>query len=132
MPNLPRLDGVRVLVVDDEPDAREAIGAVLEQCGAVVTPAPSVAAALDALASATPNVVVSDIAMPAEDGYALIQGIRSRGPDRGGDVPALALTAYASADDRRRIADAGFQGHLTKPIEAAQLVNAVARLTGRK
>lgn len=124
---LPTLAGIRVLVVDDERDARDAVAAVLELCGAEVTAVSSVADAVASFSGTPPDAVVSDIAMPAEDGFALIR--RLRGSVRGNGVRALALTAYASADDQRRILDAGFDAYMTKPIDATELVAAIARLT---
>jgi CheY-like chemotaxis protein len=112
-------------VVDDERDARDAIATVLELCGAEVTAVSSVADAMASLAQSTPDAIVSDIAMPTEDGFALIRRLRG---DAGSRVPALALTAYASAADQRRILAAGFDAYLTKPIDATELVDTVARL----
>ncbi len=125
---LPDLAGVRVLVLDDERDAREAIAAVLEGCGAVVTPVSSVREALDAVETAQPVVVVSDIAMPLEDGYVFVAELRGRPAELGGKLPVLALTAYAGMHERSRILSAGFDDYLAKPIEATALAAAVARL----
>lgn len=122
------LDGVRVLVVDDEPDANAAVQAVLSQCGADVRVAASAQQAIEIFSRWRPHVLVSDIGMPVEDGYALIGRIRARGPAAGGDVPALALTAYARTDDRVRALAAGFQMHLAKPVDPTELGTAVARL----
>jgi signal transduction histidine kinase len=127
MQPLPRLDAVRVLVVDDEIDARDAIAAVLQRCGAGVTVVGSVRDALDRLSEDGVDVVVSDIAMPVEDGYRLIEAMRGSQRD-GTRVPALALTAYASADEQRRILGAGFDACLAKPVEAITLAAEVARL----
>jgi signal transduction histidine kinase len=123
---LPNLEGIRILVVDDEADAREAIAIVLEQCGASVTTASSVPEAMTGYAGAAFDAIVSDIAMPHEDGFALIARLRERG-----STPALALTAYASADDEQRVLAAGYQAYLTKPIVATDLGDAVARLVRR-
>ena len=128
---LPTLDGVRILVVDDEPDARELVRATLTQCGAEVTEVASVRAALEALEGARFDVLVSDIAMPDEDGYSLIRQVRSREAEGGGGIPALALTAYARIEDRMSAIDAGYQQHAIKPIEPAELAAAVATLAGR-
>jgi CheY-like chemotaxis protein len=125
---MPRLDGVRVLVVDDELDARELLAMVLGRCGASVTCAASVAEGLEAFDRMRPHVVVSDIGMPGEDGYALIRRLRERGPEEGGRVPAVALTAYARAEDRRRAIVAGFTTHLPKPVEPAELAVVVGNL----
>jgi signal transduction histidine kinase len=125
------LAGVRVLVVEDEADTRELLVRVLEHSGAEVAAAASVAAALAALdgsAGRLPHVLVSDIGMPQEDGFALLGRLRERGAERGGAIPALALTAYARSEDRHRALAAGFSAHLAKPVEPADLVGAVARL----
>jgi len=128
---LPALSGVRVLVVDDEADARELMRAILAQCGAEVTVAATARAALEALEQAPFDVVVSDIAMPEEDGYDLIRKVRALDAGRGGRIPALALTAYARIEDRAAAIAAGFQQHAAKPIEPAELAAAVATLAGR-
>jgi CheY-like chemotaxis protein len=120
-----------VLVVDDEPDARTLIRRVLEDCDAVVSTAESAAQGLELLQSHRPDVLVSDIGMPEEDGYALIRKVRALGPERGGNVPAVALTAYARAEDRIRSVLAGYQMHVAKPVEPAELVTMVASLAGR-
>jgi PAS domain S-box-containing protein len=124
----PELVGLRVLVVDDEPDAREIVTAVLVQCGAVVTTAGSAADALDAVAHEPPDVLLSDIGMPDEDGYALIARIRAMPRALGGATPAACLTGYTTAADRRRALAAGFNMHLAKPIEPSELVAVVANL----
>jgi len=122
------LEGVRVLVVDDEPDSNAAVQAVLARCGAEVRVAGSVEHALEIFGRWRPHVVVSDIGMPGEDGYALIAQLRARAPEHGGNVPALALTAYARTEDRVRTLAAGFQMHLAKPVDPSELGAAVARL----
>ena len=127
----PMLQGVRVLVVDDEAEARELLTVVLEQCGAQVQVAASAGQALEALEQSQPDVLVSDIGMPNEDGYALIRQVRALGPERGGRLPAVALTAYARTQDRLRALAAGYQTHVPKPIEPAELVMIVANLVGR-
>ena len=124
----PELAGLRVLVVDDEPDARDLIQTVLAQCGSSVETASSVAEALKKLASHRPEVLVSDIGMPGEDGYALIRAVRALAPEQGGTVPAAALSAYARAEDRRKALDAGFMMHVAKPVEPAELIAVVAAL----
>jgi len=126
-----KLSGVRVLVVDDEPDARALVKRLLENCEAVVTTAASASEALEALRRAKPDVVISDIGMPGEDGYALIRMIRALPPDEGGDVPAVALTAYARSEDRTRALLSGFQSHVAKPVEPTELVATVASLARR-
>jgi signal transduction histidine kinase/BarA-like signal transduction histidine kinase len=124
------LDGLHLLVVDDEGDAREAIGTVLQSAGADVVTASSVREALEAIHAQMPDVVVSDIAMPLEDGFTLIREIRSRVASSR-TIRALALTAYAGEHASERVSEAGFDSYLTKPIEAAKLVSAVASLAER-
>jgi len=124
---LPALDHVRVLVVDDEPNAREVLTALLAACGAEVGSAASVREALERVESTTPDVLLTDIAMPDEDGYALIREVRSRGSR----IPAIAITALASAEDRERAMAEGFDAHLTKPVDPAEVVQAVARSVAR-
>ena len=128
---LPLLAGVQVLVVDDDEDAREAITAVLESCGAEVIGVPNAAAALDALKHARPGVIVSDIAMPGVDGHQLMRYVRKLDAERGGKTPAAALTAYATPADRTRALLAGFQVYLAKPFDPPELVALVADLAGR-
>ena len=125
------LEGVRMLVVDDEPDARELLTVVLQRYGAEVTAVASAGEALAALARSPLDVLVSDIGMPGEDGYALIRKVRALDVDQGGGIPAAALTAYAREEDRRRALSAGFQMHVSKPIEPIQLASVVAALAGR-
>ncbi|MEH2307047.1 PAS domain S-box protein [Nostoc sp.] len=123
--------GVRVVVVDDQTDSREFITTVLEQCQAEVKAVASVQEALQVITEWKPDVLVSDIGMPNEDGYSLIRKLRSRSPEQGGNIPAAALTAYARAEDRMRAIQEGYQLHLPKPIEAAELATVVASLVGR-
>ncbi|HVG28406.1 MAG TPA: hybrid sensor histidine kinase/response regulator [Pyrinomonadaceae bacterium] len=125
------LTGVRVLVVDDEPDARELFARTLSECGAEALTAGSAAEALAAIESERPDVLLADIGMPGEDGYALIGKVRGLPPERGGRTPAAALTAYAHAEDRVRALRAGFQLHLPKPVTSAELVAAIANLAAR-
>jgi len=128
---LPALTGVRVLVVDDDADARDLVTAVLGQSGAEVVTASSTVEALDVLARARPNVLVSDLSMPGDDGYALLQRVRALGLDHDGWVPAVALTAFARAEDRARALAAGYAVHVSKPVEPDELVEVVARLASR-
>jgi signal transduction histidine kinase/CheY-like chemotaxis protein len=128
---LPALTGVRVLVVDDDADARDLVRAVLGQSGADVVTASSTLEALDALQRARPHVLVSDLSMPGDDGYALLHRVRALGLDREGRVPAVALTAFARAEDRARALAAGYAVHVSKPVEPAKLVEVVARLASR-
>ena len=128
--DLPSLAGVHVLIVDNEPDARALMRAVLEGCGAMVAEAEDVPGALTCLDASLPDVLLSDIAMPGEDGYALIRKVRGlEGPGR--LVPAAAFTAYATATDRARALLAGFQVHIPKPVEPSELAAVVAALAGR-
>jgi PAS domain S-box-containing protein len=126
-----RLDGVRVLVVDDEPDARELLKAGLGRCGAEVTVAGSAAEALQAMRVVAPDLLISDIGMPEEDGYELIQHVRALPVESGGRVPAIALTAYARVEDRMQALRAGYQMHVPKPVEIAELVAVAASLVER-
>ncbi|BAY64912.1 two-component hybrid sensor and regulator [Calothrix brevissima NIES-22] len=128
---LPSLLGTRVLVVDDEDDSRDFIATVLQQAQAEVQAAPSVQEALEIIQQWKPDVIVSDIGMPIEDGYSFIRKVRSLPPEQGGDIPAAALTAYARAEDRMRAIQEGYQLHLPKPIEPAELATVVASLVGR-
>ncbi|HEX6901099.1 MAG TPA: ATP-binding protein [Thermoanaerobaculia bacterium] len=122
------LEGVNILLVDDEPDTREVMPAVLERFGAHVAVAASAAEAMTLLQRAGADVLVADIGMPEEDGYSLIGRVRAL-PGSVRDLPAIALTAYAGEADRRRAMEAGFHLHLAKPVEPAELVSAVAALT---
>jgi signal transduction histidine kinase/CheY-like chemotaxis protein len=126
-----RLDGVRVMVVEDEKDVRDFLSVSLVHYGAEVTAFATTADALLAVEAERPDVLVSDIGMPGEDGYAFIRRVRALGPDRGGQVPAAALTAYAKGEDGQRSLSAGFQVHLPKPVQPADLANVVATLAGR-
>jgi len=128
---LPDLHGVHVLVLDDEPDAREAIAAVLENCGAHVRAVATVREALAAIDRGETEVVVSDIAMPSEDGYRFIEELRQLPPERGGRLAVIALTAHAGLVERQRILGAGFDAYLAKPIEPQELVRAVNRMRAR-
>ncbi len=125
------LDGVRVLVVDDEADTRDYLTTLLKQYQAEVLAVASAQAALKAIEEWQPDVLVSDIGMPQEDGYSLVRQLRSRSPEQGGKIPAAALTAYARAEDRRRAIQAGFQLHLPKPVDPSELITVVASLVGR-
>lgn len=122
------LEGLRVLVVDDQPDARELLSMVLGHAGAEVITAASAATAFEMLLKHRPDLLVSDIGMPMEDGFTLIGRIRALKPAEGGTTQAIALTAYATEEDRRRALAAGFAKHLSKPVEPSELVAAVAAL----
>jgi PAS domain S-box-containing protein len=131
MENDHKLDGARVLLVEDNLDTLEMLKFIFEDSGAEVIAATSVDEALDALERLKPDALVSDIAMPDRDGYDLIREIRSRPPEGGGKIPAVAVTAYARAEDRMRVLAAGFQMHIAKPIDPDELIAVVASLTGR-
>lgn len=130
-PERARLGGARVVVVDDEADARDVLRELLEQQGAEVRACRSAREALAEVEAWRPDVLVSDIGMPEGDGYRLIAEVRALGEPRGGWVPALALTAYASTEDARRALLAGYQQHLAKPVDADALVRAVSELLPR-
>ncbi|HLO47791.1 MAG TPA: ATP-binding protein, partial [Kamptonema sp.] len=124
------LAGVRILVVDDDADTCELIATVLGQCGAIVKTAASAKLALESMELITPDVLVSDIGMPDQNGYDLIRKVRELEAQRGGYIPAIALTAYARAEDRQLALQAGFQLHFPKPVEPAKLVAVLADLAG--
>ncbi|NNM33911.1 MAG: response regulator [Gemmatimonadetes bacterium] len=124
------ISGVHVLVVDDEPDAREIFEAVLRRGGAIVTSAASASEALEKLGAERPTVLLSDIAMPGVDGLALIQAIRSRS-DWAANIPAGALSAHAREIDRESALGRGYDLHLAKPVEPTELIRAVDRLARR-
>ena len=131
--SLPRLDRISVLLVDDEPTANEALQTLLDSCGAEVRVAGSAAEALQVLDTWKPDVLISDIAMPEEDGYDLIRRVRTRSVSDGGETPAVALTAYAKIEDRVNILAAGFHMYLSKPADPSELVAVVASLAaGRR
>ena len=125
-----RLDGLRVLVVDDEADARRVLGMVLEEVGAIVTAVSSAHEAMEVLAEARPDVLVSDLGMPDQDGFDLIRQVRARGYTAK-DLPAVALSAFVHRDDARLALSAGFQIHVPKPVEPQQLTSVIARLARR-
>jgi CheY-like chemotaxis protein len=125
------LSGVRVLLVDDDPDARELFAMVLRNDGAQVATADSAEAALAAFALARPDVLLSDIGMPGQDGYSLMRRVRALAAEAGGRVPSLALTAFTGPDHRARAIEAGFTMHAGKPIDPERLVAVTAELAGR-
>jgi CheY-like chemotaxis protein len=129
----PDLSGLRILVVDDEADSRDLLAIRLQQSGAGVVTASSVEAAMEILArgDALPDLIVSDIAMPGEDGYSLMRRVRALDPEQGGRIPAIAVTAYSRTKDLMRALAAGFQAHLSKPVNAAELSHAITGLIGR-
>lgn len=123
------LRGLHVLVVDDDNDARQLVASILEDCGCRVTLAQSAQEAMTKLADEVPDLLLSDIGMPGEDGYELIRRVRALPTDRGGDIPAAAITAFARPEDRRRMLNAGYSIHLPKPVEPAELVAVVSTLS---
>ncbi len=127
----PNLNGLRIVAVDDEADARQLIKRILSDCGATVETASSAPAALDLIKKNKPDVLITDIGMPGEDGYALMKTLRELSATDGGAVPAIALTAFARTEDRELAIASGFQMHIAKPVEAAELLATVASLMGR-
>jgi len=125
------LSGLKILVVDDQPDATNLVSRVLTECGATVIPATSAESALAAVQEEKPDVLLSDIGMPGVDGYELLRQIRLLPPEQGGRVPAIALTAFARSEDRTRSLLAGYLVHVSKPVEPRELVATVASLVGR-
>src|SRR5262245_38058387 len=125
-----RMDGVRILLVEDNPETLDMLKFILDGRGAEVITAASATEALEALERFRPDALVSDIAMPNQDGYDLIRQVRSREPEQGGKIPAVAVTAYTSAEDRVRVLASGFQTHVSKPVDPGELIATVASLTG--
>jgi len=127
----PNLDGITVLVVDDDSDARGVIARILRDGRASVITAASAAEALEILRDAKPALLISDIGMPGEDGYDLIRKVRALPPESCGRIPAVALTAFARSEDRQRALLAGYQLHVAKPVEPSELLTVCASLVGR-
>jgi signal transduction histidine kinase/ActR/RegA family two-component response regulator len=126
LPALQRLDDLHVLLVEDNADGREVISMMIEKAGARVTSVASVKEAFEALESLQPDALVSDIGLPDEDGYALIRQLRNRESETGGFLPAVAMTGFVRTEDRARVLGAGFQIHVPKPINPAELTAAIA------
>jgi PAS domain S-box-containing protein len=126
-----RLDGVHVLVVEDDDDSRKLLGTILKRYGARVTSTKSAAEGLNVFSRDVPDVLISDIGMPDEDGYEFIKKLRALPPEKGGRTPAIALTGYASRKDKERALTAGYQQHIAKPIEQTDMIAAIAALVGR-
>ena len=126
-----RLNGLHVLIVDDDPAARELIAKILQGYGARVSLASSGSAALTLLFEARPHVLLADLGMPEMDGYELIEQVRALDPNLGGRVPAVAVTAYASPQDRLRALHAGYQNHIAKPVEPEELAAVITSIAGR-
>ncbi len=125
------LKGIQALVVDDDMDSREFVAFVLEQAGARVTAAASAGEAFEALTRSKPDVLLSDIGMPDMDGYMLMQQVRTLPPEQGGQIPAIALSAYAGDANQRQALQAGFQQHIAKPVEPGELIQAIVALLAR-
>lgn len=130
-PKTPTLEGLRALVVDDDDDARDLVASVLTSHRARVTSVSNAAEAFDRLQAERPDVIISDIGMPVDDGYALMERVRALGPESGGRTPAIALTAYAQNADRAKALLAGFTAHATKPIDPSELVALIASVASR-
>jgi PAS domain S-box-containing protein len=128
---VPSLIGLRILAVDDEPDALGVVSAILGSAGAEVKTATSVSQAVDLINQWRPDVLISDIGMPDEDGYELIRKVRARPSDKQKNIPAIALTAFARAQDRLKVLSAGYQMHVPKPIEPLELITVVASVTNK-
>jgi CheY-like chemotaxis protein len=128
---LPDLNGVRILIVDDEADARDMLRAVLEQLGANVVTASSARDGFDLLQLWKPQVLVSDIGMPEEDGYAFIRKVRALSSEEGRNLPAIALTGYVRVEERMRSLEAGYQMLVPKPVEVGELAGTIATLIRR-
>ena len=126
------LSGIKVLVVDDDEDSRDLVRRVLEECHAQVWTAASAAEAVRLVEQERPCVLVSDIGMPLADGYDLLKQVRMLGEARGGNVSAVALTAFARSEDRTRALRAGFLNHVSKPVEPSELIASVASAAGRR
>ena len=122
---------MRILLVDDEADSRELLELILSSCGAEVVTANSASEAFEKIKNKKIELVISDIGMPEEDGFSLIRKIRQLPAEQGGETPAIALTAYARAEDRVQAFRAGFQIHIAKPVEPAELIAIAANLAAR-
>lgn len=127
----PELNGVRVLIVDDDADTCEMLKFVLNHWGAEAQASSSVSEAFASIAEWQPDILLSDISMPGEDGYSLISKLRASAPEKGANIPAIALTALARPEDGEQALSAGFQLHLTKPVDSQKLAEAIASLTGK-
>jgi CheY-like chemotaxis protein len=132
MNDFPSLDGLRILLVDDNIDTLELVAVILSQYGTEVITAASVAEALEALAQFVPDILISDIAMPGEDGYSLIRQVRALEAFQGEVLPAIALTAYVGEAERVQALEAGFQMHVSKPVDPFEFVAVVASLAARR
>jgi CheY-like chemotaxis protein len=124
----PSLAGLKILVIDDELDARELIRRILTQCDASVIAAASANEGLELVSVEKPDVIISDISMPEKNGYQLIAEVRNLSTEDGGTIPAIALTAFAHAKDKAKVMSAGYQRHLSKPVDSAELIAAINSL----
>ena len=125
------LNGISILVVEDDPDTRELLSVLLQTQGGTVTAVSSVQEALTAYDQSRPNVIVADIGMPDYNGYTLIGRVRARDRERGEIIPAIALTAFTTAMDRDTVLSAGFQVHMPKPFEPSSLISVIADLASK-
>ena len=128
---LPSLESIRVLTIDDQAYTRDIVAAILRRCGAEVTTASSVREALACVAQSTPDVIVCDIAMPQEDGYAFVRELRANANTEIASLPVIALTAFGRAEDQESALTSGFDDYLKKPVEPVDLANAVLRAKRR-
>jgi PAS domain S-box-containing protein len=129
--SMPSLEGLRILVVDDQEDTRSFLSVLLEKAGAHATTVPSAFHGFRLIQELKPDILISDIGMPDEDGFSFIKRVRTLTPHLGGRTPAIALTAFARSEDRVNVLRAGFQTHLRKPVDSIELVTVIAKLTGR-
>ena len=125
------LKGLRILAIDDEPDVRDMLQTLLQDCGANVLTVASAREGLEALTAWKPHVLISDIGMPGEDGYSLIRKIRALSPEQGANVPAIALTGYVRVEERMRALEAGYQMFVPKPVETNELIAIIGDLLVR-
>lgn len=121
--------GLKVLVVDDDPDSRDLVAFLLQEYGMEVIVVASAVEVLKTLASTKPDILLCDIGMPDMDGYMLMRQIRSLPPEQGGQIPAIALTAYAGESNQKQALNAGFQWHLAKPVEPMDVISVIVKLT---
>lgn len=126
------LRGIHVLLVEDDDDSRALLETVLQYCGALVTAVASAREAMSTLARVKPDVLLSDLSMPEQDGYWLIRAVRALPAERGGAIPAIVITAHGHPHGVDRTLDAGFQAHLRKPVDPWELARIVATFAGRK
>ncbi|MEO9062178.1 MAG: response regulator [Nitrosospira sp.] len=126
------LSGIKILVVDDDPDVLAALTLILRHYDAEVIPAAKPQEGLEQVKRHRPDVIISDIGMPHMDGYQFIRAVRKLPPQDGGHTPAIAVTAFDRPEDRIRVSEAGFQGHLSKPVDLYELITTIAMAAGRE